>query len=128
VGLFPPPPSLLSLPISLTPSSLLVLLARLCAAALDHYLEAARLENRGTSIHFTTFNPGFIETEMTSVVKRKPYVISSEKCAQLMFNEIQKKTVKTVIPWWPWILFAWFAAWLPDRSLAVFGPRNVKKQ
>ena len=84
-------------------------------------MEAARLENRQKNITFTTFHPGFVDSEMTEKLAKRPFLVSSASCAKIMIKKVKGRAVESLIPFWPWILMKWFIHLLPDRFMKFFG-------
>lgn len=83
-------------------------------------MEAARLENRERNITFTTFHPGFIETDMTKQLKPRR-AISAPECARLMIADVQRRRIESTVPFWPWILMKWLIHLVPDKYMKFFG-------
>lgn len=73
-------------------------------AGLTIYLESARLEVTKKPITVTTLLPGFIDTPINQDLEQRPFVISLDKGAKLIFDLIQKKVQEAVVPSWPWVV------------------------
>lgn len=73
-----------------------------------HYtaaLAAMALHNK-ENIHFTTIEPGFIDTELLH--RKYPFMISLDKGSRLIYNAIEKKKRCVILPdRWRWIAFLW---------------------
>ncbi|MDJ0973686.1 MAG: SDR family NAD(P)-dependent oxidoreductase [Planctomycetota bacterium] len=69
-------------------------------AGLSSWMESIRLELRGSGVHVTTINPGFIETPMTDQNDfDMPLLMSPERAARLMARAIRKKKKVYDFPW-----------------------------
>lgn len=83
-------------------------------AGFTAYLEAVRLEAERDGIHISTILPGFIDTNMNSHLPERPFLISSEKCAELIYSLIQKKVRVSTVPSFPWGIIYYALQTMPD--------------
>ena len=83
-------------------------------AALSNYVEGIRNHLAKHKIVATVLNPGFIDTPINSHRKFRPFLISSEKGAQLMADMIEKKVWSSTVPIWPWSLITKIMQIIPD--------------
>jgi short-subunit dehydrogenase len=69
-------------------------------AAAISYLEALRVELRGTGVQVTAICPGFIETPMTARNPYKmPFIITAEDAARRFARVIESRKGYAVVPW-----------------------------
>ena len=69
-------------------------------AAAISWLEALRVELRGTGVSVVTICPGYIDTPMTQVNRyRMPFLLSADEAARRIAGAIAAKRRLAVIPW-----------------------------
>ncbi len=69
-------------------------------AAVITYLEALRIEMRGSGVDVLTLCPGFIATPMTARNPyRMPFILTAERAAELMESAIARRQPFYVLPW-----------------------------
>ena len=69
-------------------------------AATIAYLEALRVELRGSGIKVVTIAPGYIATPMTAVNRYPmPFLMPADAAARRFARAIERGTSYTVIPW-----------------------------
>lgn len=69
-------------------------------AALINYLEALRVELRGTGVNVLTVRPGYIKTPMTAVNPyRMPFLTEAEAAATLIAKAVKKRRTMLTVPW-----------------------------
>jgi len=69
-------------------------------AAVITYLEALRIELRGSGVDVLTLCPGFIATPMTARNPyRMPFILTAERAAELMVSAIARRQRFYVLPW-----------------------------
>ncbi len=66
------------------------------------YLEAVRVELYQKNIDVTVLYPGYIDTPLNQMQKKRPFLISPEKGAAIMARLIEKKTKSSTVPVYPW--------------------------
>jgi len=88
-------------------------------AGFANYLEALRAETYHKSIDVTVLHPGYIDTPLNQMLKKRPFVISAEKGAAIMADLIEKKKKRAFVPAFPWRFIAPVLKALPTRLLAV---------
>jgi short-subunit dehydrogenase len=75
-------------------------------AALKSLAEGARVDLLHSPIKVSSIFPGFIETEMTDqMAKRPPFMIDGNKGAKLLVRAINKEKANAYVPFWPWYFF-----------------------
>jgi short-subunit dehydrogenase len=89
-------------------------------AGLTLYLESLRAEVYRKNIHVTVLNPGYIDTPLNDMVKKRPFLISAEKGATLMADMIERKVKSSTVPVWPWCLLGRLLKLLPTSVVAKF--------
>lgn len=69
-------------------------------AALINYLEALRVELRGTGVNVLTVRPGYVKTPMTAVNPyRMPFLIGAEAAAAQIARAVKKRRTMLTVPW-----------------------------
>ena len=103
--------------------------ASYCAskAGLDIYLEAVRVELRPYKVEVTTIHPGYIDTPLNESMQKRPFVISSNKGAVQMVNQIEKKHMSTTIPTIPWGIISFLMKFIPDTIWVKLVGKKPKK-
>ncbi|HEY6842947.1 MAG TPA: SDR family NAD(P)-dependent oxidoreductase [Thermoanaerobaculia bacterium] len=91
-------------------------------AAMQNYLDAARVELKKFNITVTTVNPGFIRTAMTAAnTFRMPFLMSAERAAKIIVDGIERGARIVEFPR-PMSLLTRFGrvlpAWLYDRLVS----------
>ncbi len=66
------------------------------------YLETVRIELLKKNIHVTVLYPGYIDTPLNQMLKRRPFLISVEKGAAIIAQLIEKKVKSSTVPVFPW--------------------------
>ncbi len=66
------------------------------------YLETVRVELLRKNIHVTVLYPGYIDTPLNQMLKRRPFLISPEKGAGIIAQLIEKKVKSSTVPVYPW--------------------------
>lgn len=76
-------------------------------ASLSTYLAGLRHKyGRNRSIHILDIKPGFVDTPMTSHLKRGPLFASPERVARDILNAVKNRRGVVYTPWfWRWIMF-----------------------
>jgi len=89
-------------------------------SALSTYMEGIRNHLNKHKISVTVINPGFIDTEINSNRKFRPFLISAEKCASLTADMIEKKVLSSTVPKWPWALVSVAIKFIPEQLWCRF--------
>jgi short-subunit dehydrogenase len=89
-------------------------------AGLALYLESLRAEVHHKNIQVTVLNPGYIDTPLTDMLKRRPFLISAEKGAALMAGMIERKVKSSTVPVWPWCILERILRMLPASVVSKF--------
>jgi short-subunit dehydrogenase len=87
-------------------------------AAVATYAEAIRAETHGTGIKVCTIFPGFIDTPINQSNPNRPFLITPERGAQLIVDQISRGVATAIVPRFPWSVVALLARWIPTRMLA----------
>jgi short-subunit dehydrogenase len=66
------------------------------------YLEAVRAELYRENIHVTVLYPGYIDTPINQMLKRRPFLVSHEKGATIIAGLMYKKVKSSTVPVFPW--------------------------
>jgi short-subunit dehydrogenase len=66
------------------------------------YLETVRVELYRKNIHVTVLYPGYIDTPLNNMLKKRPFLISVEKGAAIIAQLIEKKVKSSTVPVYPW--------------------------
>ena len=75
-------------------------------AGLKSLAEGISIDMLNKPIRVSTIFPGFIETEMTAALeKRPPFMISLAKGSKLLVRAINKEKAPAYVPFWPWYLY-----------------------
>jgi len=89
-------------------------------SALSTYMEGIRYHLTQHKIDVTVINPGYIDTEINTNRKFRPFLISAEKCARLTADMIEKKVLSSTVPLWPWALVSGAIKFIPERLWCSF--------
>ncbi len=84
-------------------------------AALSTYMEGIRNHLKKHEIAVTVLNPGFIDTQINTHRRSRPFLISAEKGARLMADMIEKKVWSSTVPVLPWALITELMRIVPER-------------
>jgi short-subunit dehydrogenase len=84
------------------------------------YLESLRAEMHRKKIHVTVLYPGYIDTPLNDMLKRRPFLISAEKGATMIAGMIERKVKSSTVPVWPWGLLGPIFKLLPTSVIAKF--------
>ena len=91
-------------------------------AAAIAWLEALRVELRGSGLRVVTLCPGYIETPLTAVNRhRLPFLITAPDAARRIARAIESGRSLVVLPWQMWLVSAFLRRmpnWLFDRLFA----------
>jgi short-subunit dehydrogenase len=82
------------------------------------YLETARVELLRKNIHVTVLYPGYIDTPLNQMLKRRPFLISPEKGAAIMADLIEKKAKSSTVPVFPWNIIGRVMKIMPAALMA----------
>ncbi len=81
-------------------------------AALTTFMEGMELNLSNYGISVVIVRPGFVDTPLIKNGKHKPFVISSQKCADIIIRGIEKRKKRVEFPL-PMVLLTNFAHCLP---------------
>jgi len=87
-------------------------------AGLHRYVQALRAEVHHEPIVVTELAPGYIDTDINSGVKSRPFVIPLPRGAAIMARMIERRVGHRYVPVWPWVLVAPLMRVLPAALLA----------
>jgi NAD(P)-dependent dehydrogenase (short-subunit alcohol dehydrogenase family) len=87
-------------------------------AGLHRYVQALRAEVAHEPIVVTELAPGYIDTDMNRMVRRRPFVIPLEQGGAMLARLIERGVRFRHVPAWPWMLLAPFMKLVPARLLA----------
>jgi short-subunit dehydrogenase len=87
-------------------------------AGLAVYMEALRAEVYGKNIHVTVLYPGFIDTPINDMLPGRPFLISTQKGAEIIADRIEKRVQSAIVPRFPWCLLRKLLPILPTRIMA----------
>ncbi|KAJ1528291.1 hypothetical protein HK405_002530, partial [Cladochytrium tenue] len=66
----------------------------------------------------------FVNTDMNSDMKFKPFAVSTETAARIMFRQIAARPVQAFTPTWPWFLVARILSILPGWLVGAIALRT----
>ena len=90
-------------------------------AGLKSLAEGARIDLLKKPIVVSSIFPGFIESEMTEQIeKRPPFMISLEKGSRLLVEAINQEKHNAYVPFWPWYFFKLYMPFMSLKSLRKF--------
>jgi short-subunit dehydrogenase len=94
--------------------------ASYCATkvGLAMFLETARTELHNTRIAVTVLYPGYIDTDLNRMVKKRPFLITVEKGAAVIADIIEKKKASSTVPVFPWNMIRHLLRILPLKIVA----------
>lgn len=87
-------------------------------AALSNYMQAVRTELFKRKISVTTIHPGFIKTDLADNMEKYPFVIDSEKAAQIIVKQLEQKKNDIIVPKWPWGVLKYIMPRLSDNIIS----------
>lgn len=82
------------------------------------YLETVRVELLKKNIHVTVLYPGYIDTPLNQMLKKRPFLISVEKGAAIIADLIEKKVKSSTVPVYPWNIVGRVMKILPAGVIA----------
>jgi len=90
-------------------------------AGLASLAEGARVDLLNKPIKVSTIFPGYIQSEMTdSIEKKPPFIIDLDTGSRLLVKAINKEKNKSYVPRWPWLLFKLFMPIISLKTLRKF--------
>ena len=87
-------------------------------AGFSVYLETVRVELLRKNIHVTVLYPGYIDTPLNQMLKRRPFLVSAEKGAAIIANLLEKKVKSSTVPVYPWNIIGRVMKILPTGVIA----------
>lgn len=87
-------------------------------AGLSVYLETVRVELIKKNIHVTVLYPGYIDTPLNQMLRRRPFLISAEKGAAIIADMIEKRVKSATVPVFPWNIIGRVMKLLPPGIVA----------
>lgn len=82
------------------------------------YLETVRVELLKKNIHVTVLYPGYIDTPLNQMLKRRPFLISVDKGAAIIADLMEKKVKSSTVPVYPWNIIGRVMKILPAGVIA----------
>ena len=75
--------------------------AAYCAskAAVSSFLEAIRIDLRGSGVAVTIIHPGFVRTPLIENIRRTPYVMELDHAVKKIIRAIEKRKKRYSFPW-----------------------------
>lgn len=75
--------------------------AAYCAskAAVSSFLEAIRIDLRGSGVDVTIIHPGFVKTPLITNIRRTPYVMELDLAVKKIIRAIEKRKKRYSFPW-----------------------------
>ena len=75
--------------------------AAYCAskAAVSSFLEAIRIDLRGSGVDVTIIHPGFVKTQLIANIRRTPYVMELDHAVKKIIRAIEKRKKRYSFPW-----------------------------
>lgn len=90
-------------------------------AGLKSLTEGVRIDVLNKPIIVSSVFPGYIQSEMTdSIGKKPPFMISLEKGSRLLVKVINKEKANTYVPFWPWYVFKILMPFMTLKMLRKF--------
>ena len=90
-------------------------------AGLRSLAEGARIDLLKKPIKVSSIFPGYIESEMTEKIeKRPPFMISLEKGSKLLVQAINREKNNAFVPFWPWYFFKLYMPFMSLKALRKF--------
>lgn len=90
-------------------------------AGLASLAEGARVDLLNKPIKVSTIFPGYIQSEMTDAVEKKPpFMIDLETGSKLLVKAINKEKNKSYVPMWPWYFFKLLMPYMSLKTLRKF--------
>jgi len=87
-------------------------------AGLKSLAEGVRIDMLTKPIKVSTIFPGYIESEMTMAIeKRPPFMISLEKGSKLLVKAINREKANAYVPFWPWYFYRIIMPFMSLRML-----------
>ena len=87
-------------------------------AGLAIYLEAVRAELYKKNVDVTVLYPGYIDTPLNNMMKKRPFLISVEKGAEIIARLIEKRVKSSTVPVYPWKVVGRLMKVLPTGVIA----------
>jgi short-subunit dehydrogenase len=75
--------------------------AAYCAskAAVSSFLEAIRIDLRGSGVDVTIIHPGFVKTSLIANIRSTPYVMELDHAVKKIVRAIEKRKTRYSFPW-----------------------------
>ena len=90
-------------------------------AGLKSLAEGARIDMLKKPIKVSSIFPGYIESEITDKLEKKPpFMISLDKGSKLLVEAINKEKNNAYVPFWPWYFFKLYMPFMSLKSLRKF--------
>lgn len=89
-------------------------------AGIAVFLETLRAEVMNKNINVTVLYPGYIDTPINNMLKKRPFLISARNGAYVIANKIEKKVKSSTVPVFPWNIIGCILKILPARLIARF--------
>ncbi len=90
-------------------------------AGLASLAEGARVDLLNKPIKVSTIFPGYIQSEMTKALEKKPpFMIGLDRGSKLLVKAINKEKNKSYVPRWPWYFFKQLMPFVSLKTLRKF--------
>jgi len=89
-------------------------------AGLRSLTEGIRGNLLKTAIKVSAICPGFIDTDILSSAKKRPFLVSCEVGTRAIVRAIEAEKACAHVPAWPWVAVGFLLAHLPLRLLVKF--------
>ena len=91
-------------------------------AGLKSLAEGIRIDMLRKPIKVSTIFPGYIQSEMTDALqKRPPFMISLDKGSKLLVKAINREKANSYVPFWPWYFIRLLMPFMSLHMLRKFG-------
>ncbi len=89
-------------------------------AALTSLSEGIRADHWGSGIRVSTILPGYIDTEILSGSRQRPFIVDAETGCRAMVRAIERERATAFVPGWPWTPIAFLMRHVPLGLLLRF--------
>jgi short-subunit dehydrogenase len=82
-------------------------------AGLASLTEGIRADVWDTPIRVSAILPGYIDTELSTRARRRPFVVDTATGCRALVRAIEREPATACVPAWPWTPLAWLLRHLP---------------